>query len=132
MVILDRGICVWVVGKSVGGQVDDLFVYEGGIGCCSIVSAVVAGDVRPYSVLALTCWYPGISVDFPLDGRGCSTCLSFVPLLVVPLVSIVPCLGGKFLSVVPLDCRFPFWGVVSLLAVGSCSWMSLALVPLLG
>ena len=98
----------------------------------NVVSAVVAGSVCPYLVLAWTCWSSGMFVVFPLGGRGCLTCLSFVPLMVVPLVGIVLCLGGKALLVLPLDCRFPFWGVVSLLAVESCHWLPLTSVLLLG
>ena len=32
-VVPDRGICVWAASRSVGGQVVNIFVYGGGIGC---------------------------------------------------------------------------------------------------
>ena len=49
-----------------------------------------------------------------------------------PLVGIIPCLGGRLCLFSLRIVGFYLGGLFSLLAVGSCSWISLALVPLLG
>ena len=65
-VVLDRCICVRVAGGSVGGQVVNLFVYDGGIGCswCCIRS----GSRRCLSLfgagldLLVSCVFRGFSI----------------------------------------------------------------------